>query len=182
MIMVREIMTMFGKKIAIALTLTIASTLAAHAQTPSIIEEFKDWGAYSYQSASGKVCYVLSPHKTAAPLSEGGKTLSHGQNYLLIAQRKGQNVSYEPQVMMSYKMKEGSKVNLNVGNKAFTFYTRGKVAHLENAAEEPALVSALRGGSSVSIKVFSSRNGNARDYSFSLSGVTAALKKIASCN
>ena len=173
---------MYGKKLAITLLITIASSFAAVAQTPTIIEEFKDWGAYSYQSANGKVCYVLTPHKTAAPLSESGRTLDHGQNYILIAQRVGQNVSYEPQVMMSYKMKEGSKVNVNIGNKTYQFYSRGKVAYLENAAEEPAFVQAMRAGASVSVEVFSSRNGNARNYSFSLSGVTAALNKISSCS
>lgn len=175
-------MRLFARKVAIACIFAGSLSYPAFAQTPSIIDEFKDWGAYSYQSSDGKVCYVLSPHKTAAPVSEDGRTLSHGQNYMLVAQRKGQNVSYEPQVMMSYKLKEGSKINAKVGDKAFTFYTRGNVGHLENAAEEPALVAAMRAGSSMSITVVSSRTGKNRDYSFSLSGITAALNKISSCS
>lgn len=186
MFLTREIITMFSKKFAIATTLTIAGLVAvplsAQAQAPTIIKEFKDWGAYSYQSQSGKVCYVLSPHKTAAPLTEDGKTLSHGQNYLLVAQRTGQNVSYEPQVMMSYKVKEGSKALVKIDGKSFQFTTRGKVAHIENPAEGPAFIAALRAGSNASVQVLSSRNGNTRDYSFSLSGITAALKNIASCS
>lgn len=172
---------MFGKKTALAALLTISTSVAAFAQAPALIQEFNDWGAYSYQSSQGKLCYVLTPHKTAAPLSENGKTLSHGQNYILVAQRTGQNTTYEPQVMMSYKMKEGSKVAMKIGDKSYTFYTRGKVAHLENVSQEAAVVGALRSGSSASIQVISSRNGAPRDYSFSLSGISAALKNIASC-
>lgn len=177
-----RVMKLFVKRAAIALVFAGTSTFAANAQSPSNIAEFKDWGAYSYQSDSGKVCYVLSPHKTAAPVSEDGRTLSHGQNYLLVAQRRGQNVSYEPQVMMSYKLKEGSKISAKVGDKSFSFRTRGNVGHLENAAEEPALVAALRAGSSISIQVISSRTGKTRDYSFSLSGISAALNKISDCS
>lgn len=169
-------------KIACALILTFSLTGTALGQSPTIIDEFKDWGAYSYQSGQGKVCYVLTPHKTAAPLSEGGRNLDHGQNYMMVVQRVGQTVSYEPQIMMSYNLKSNSAVAVTIGNQAYQFKSNGKVAYLENAAQEPALVDALRAGSTVSIKVQSARNGNARDYSFSLSGVTAALKRISSCN
>lgn len=186
MFLTRKIIAMFNKKITMTLALgaicAFASPMTANAQTPALIKEFTDWGAYSYQSPNGKVCYVLSPHKTAAPLSEEGRTLSHGQNYLLVAQRVGQNVVYEPQVMMSYKLRQDSKVKVQVGDKTYQFISRGKVAHIENAAEGPAFVAALRAGSSATVQVVSSRNGKYRDYSFSLSGITAALKNIATCN
>jgi hypothetical protein len=186
MFLTKEIIAMFSKKMKITLALgaviACMSPMIANAQTPALIQEFNAWGAYSYQSANGKVCYVLSPHKTAAPLSEDGRTLSHGQNYLLVAQRVGQNVVYEPQVMMSYKLRQDSKVKVQVGDKNFQFISRGKVAHIENAAEGPAFVAALRAGSSATVQVVSSRNGNNRDYSFSLSGITAALKNISSCS
>lgn len=168
-------------KIALALTLTIASVVGAAAQTPTIIDEFKDWGAYSYESGQGKVCYVLTPHKTAAPQSEGGRNLDHGQNYMMVVQRVGQTVSYEPQIMMSYNMKTNSPVAVTIDDKDYQFKSNGKVAYMANASDEPALVEAMRAGSTVSIKVLSGRNGNARDYSFSLSGVTAALKRISDC-
>lgn len=186
MFLTREIIAMFSKKITVALALgafsVVASPMVANAQTPALIKEFTDWGAYSYQSPNGKVCYVLSPHKTAAPLSEEGRTLSHGQNYLLVAQRVGQNVVYEPQVMMSYKLRQDSKVKVQIGDKTYQFISRGKVAHIENAAEGPAFVAALKAGSSATVQVVSSRNGKNRDYSFSLSGITAALNNISSCS
>lgn len=169
-------------KFAFALTITLGMTGAAHSQSPTIIEEFRDWGAYSYQSGQGKVCYVLTPHKTAAPLSEGGRNLDHGQNYMMVVQRVGQTTSYEPQIMMSYNMKANSKVAVTIGNQSYQFKSNGKVAYLESAAQEPALVDAMRAGSSLSIQVQSARNGNARNYSFSLSGVTAALKRISTCD
>ena len=172
---------MFGKKIALAALLTITTSVAAFAQAPALIKEFKDWGAYSYQSPQGKLCFVLTPHKTAAPLSENGKTLDHGQNYILVAQRTGQNTTYEPQVMMSYTMKEGSKVTMKIGDASYSFYTRGKVAHLEKVDQEAAVVAALRAGSSASIQAISSRTSAPRNYSFSLSGISAALQNIVNC-
>ena len=49
-----------------------------------------------------------------------------------------------------------------------------------NAAEEPALVAAMKGGRSMTVKATSGR-GTATSYSYSLSGISAALKQIESC-
>ena len=53
-------------------------------------------------------------------------------------------------------------------------------AWVENAAEEPALVAAMKGGKSMTVKAVSGR-GTATSYSYSLSGISAALKQIESC-
>ena len=52
---------------------------------------------------------------------------------------------------------------------------------MENAAEEPNLIAAMKAGSTMNIKAVSGR-GNNTGYEFSLRGVTAALQSIESCN
>ncbi len=164
------------KKLVTALVLSIAMAGAAMAQSaPTLIKQFNAWGAYSYQAPNGKVCYILSLPTNKAPAN-----VNHGDIFFLISQRPGQNISYEPQAKMGYTLQDGSKVTVIVDGKNFVLFTKNDSAWVENAAEEPALVGAMRAGSSMSIKA-TSRRGTKTSYDFSLSGVTAALKEIENC-
>jgi invasion protein IalB len=181
---------MFVKSFAIALTLVLASAGIASAQSkskpaaaapaaspsPTRIQQFQAWGAYSYQSGSGKVCYVLSVPTTKMPATG----VDHGDNFFIVSQRPGQNISYEPQAMMGYPLKENSKVNVTIDNKSFVMFTKDKAAWVENAAQEPALVAAMKTGHSMTVGA-TSKKGTATSYSYSLAGISAALKQIESC-
>ncbi|TCL72793.1 invasion associated locus B family protein [Rhizobium sp. BK251] len=166
---------MFVKSTATALILILATAGVASAQSPTRIQQFQAWGAYSYQSGGGKVCYVLSVPTTKEPAS-----VDHGDNFFIVSQRPGQNISYEPQAMMGYSLKENSKVNVNIDGKVFVMFTKDKAAWVENAAQEPALVAAMKGGHSMTVTAVS-KKGTGTSYAYSLSGISAALKQIESC-
>tara|TARA_Y100000780_G_C13590243_1_gene380377 strand:+ start:151 stop:654 length:504 start_codon:yes stop_codon:yes gene_type:complete len=167
---------MIGKTIATAITALFVLTAAAAAQSPTRIKQFDAWGAYSYNSGNSKVCYVLS-----VPTAKNPANVDHGDIFFLVSQRPGQNISYEPQAMMGYPLKEASKVEVDVDGNKFTLFTRGNSAWVENVAQEPQLVAAMRAGSTMTVKA-TSRRGTATSYSYSLKGVTAALNQINSCN
>lgn len=167
---------MFVKTLLSTVIIVAATGVAAFAQSPTRINQFNAWGAYSYDSPNGKVCYVLSVPTSAEPTD-----VDHGDNFFLISQRPGQNVSYEPQAMMGYPLRESSKVDVTVDGRAFTLFTRGNSAWVENAAEEPALVAAMKAGASMTVEATSGRGTNT-SYSYSLSGVTAALEEIETCD
>lgn len=161
--------------IATVLALTLASAGIASAQSPTRIQQFKAWGAYSYKSGNATVCYVLS-----VPTAKEPAAVDHGDIFFIVSQRPGQNISYEPQAMMGYTLQANSKVNVTVDGKSFVMFTKDKAAWVENAAEEPALVAAMRSGSSMTVNATSAR-GTKTSYSYSLSGISAALKQIESC-
>ncbi|MGF0539556.1 invasion associated locus B family protein [Agrobacterium sp. ES01] len=160
---------------ATALAIMLAGAGVATAQSPTRIEQFKAWGAYSYKSNGGTVCYVLS-----VPTAKEPANVDHGDIFFIVSQRPGQNISYEPQAMMGYPLKTTSKVNVDVDGRNFVMFTKDKAAWVENAAEEPALVAAMKSGRSMTVKAESAR-GTKTSYSYSLSGISAALKKIESC-
>ncbi len=137
---------MFVRSSVTALAILLASSGLANAQSPTRIEQFKAWGAYSYKSNGGTVCYVLSVPTTKEPAS-----VNHGDIFFVVSQRPGQNISYEPQAMMGYPMKGDSKVNVKIDNKNFVLFVKDTSAWVENAAEEPALVAAMKGGSSMTV-------------------------------
>lgn len=153
----------------------VAGAAPAMAQSATKIGQHNAWGTYSYQAQNGKVCYVLT-----VPTDKQPSTLDHGDIFFFVSQRPGQSVSYEPQFIASYNFQENSKVSVTVGDKKFTMFTRGKSAWVENAAEEPALIAAMKGGSEMKVAAKSGR-GNPTNYAFSLKGISAALSSIASC-
>ncbi|MDB5522689.1 MAG: hypothetical protein JWM58_452 [Rhizobium sp.] len=168
---------MFVKKLAAAILAVLAVASSAAAQAPTRIEQFKAWGAYFYQGSSGKVCYVLT---VPDPKQLTPAKVNHGDVFFLVTQRPGQNISYEPQAMLGYDLQAGSKVSVKVDDRNFVLFTKGRSAWLENAAEEPALVAALRSGKSMTMGAVS-KKGTQTGYVFSLSGISAALKKIETC-
>ena len=159
---------------------TLATCVAAGtagAQSSGRTGQFEAWGTYVYQQSGKKTCYIL-----AAPIPNSMKpaTIDHGDNYFLISQKPGENVAFEPQFIAGYNMQENGKVVVTIDSKPFSMFTRGKSAWLENAAEEPALVAAMKNGKAMSVAAKSGR-GNATSYEFSLKGVTKALTQIQAC-
>ncbi|ENR13738.1 MULTISPECIES: invasion associated locus B family protein [Brucella] len=167
--------TMLGKSIVAASVFTIAMAGSALAQTPSQIKQFDAWGAYSYQSGNGKVCYALSVPTQKAPAN-----VDHGDNFFLVSQKPGQNVSFEPQFMAGYELNPNAKVIVTIGNRNFTMFVNGKSGWMENAAEEPQLVAAMRGGADMKVQAQSKR-GTKTSYTYSLKGISAALAAIQKC-
>ena len=147
----------------------------ALAQQATKLGQHNAWGTYSYQASSGKVCYVLT-----VPTDKQPANLDHGDVFFFVSQRPGQQVSYEPQFIAGYNLQDNSKVTATVGSRSFTMFTRGKSAWVENAAEEPQLIAAMKGGADLKVEAKSSR-GNPTSYTFSLKGITAALDSVSNC-
>lgn len=157
---------------AIVLALGAAPALA---QSATKIGQHNAWGTYSYQAQNGKVCYVLT-----VPTDKQPPKLDHGDIFFFVSQRPGQAASYEPQFIASYNLQENSKVTVTVDGKNFSMFTRGKSAWVEDPAQEPALIAAMKSGTEMKIAAKSGR-GNPTSYVFSLKGISAALTSIARC-
>ncbi|MCO5070389.1 MAG: invasion associated locus B family protein [Rhizobiaceae bacterium] len=155
--------------------LMIAVATPAMAQSATKIGQHNAWGTYSYTQSGSKVCYVLT-----VPTDKKPASLDHGDIFFFVSQKPGQNVTYEPQFIASYNFQDNSKVTVTVGDKKYSMFTRGKSAWMENAAQEPELIAAMKSGSDMKVDAKSGR-GNDTSYVFSLKGITAALSSIAKC-
>ncbi|AZV19018.1 MULTISPECIES: invasion associated locus B family protein [Mesorhizobium] len=162
--------------IALVSSLVLVAVAApALAQSATKIGQHNAWGTYSYQASGGKVCYVLT-----VPTDKQPPTLDHGDMFFFVSQRPGQQVSYEPQFIAGYNFQDGSKATVTIDKKTFSMFTRGKSAWVENAAEEPVLIAAMKTGTDMKVTAKSGR-GNPTSYVFSLKGISAALTSIAKC-
>ncbi|WP_208432079.1 invasion associated locus B family protein, partial [Bartonella bovis] len=108
-------------------------------------------------------------------------TVNHGDNFFLVTKRSHSPVSFEPQFMAGYTLKEGSKVTVTIGNKDFDFFTKDSSAWLASSELEKQLVSAMRSGINMTVKAISKR-GTYTTYTYSLKGITAALDVIQKCH
>jgi invasion protein IalB len=146
------------------------SGAAANAQTPNLISQFKDWAAYSYGGAKGKVCYALSKPVQMTPSDR-----NHGDVFFFVSNRPGEGVANEPMVMVGYPFKDGSSVTVEIDGTKFTLFTKGDGAWVENAAKERELVGAMKAGKEMQVSGVSTRDTQT-SYKYSLSGITAAIQ------
>jgi len=161
-----------------ALSGALISTLfsaTAFAQAPTRIKQHNAWGAYTHTGGSGKICYVLS-----IPTQKEPSDRDHGDVFFMVAKHPGQGSNLEPQFTVGYPFADNSKVTLNIDGKKFAMFTKGSNAWMENPAEEPTVVAAMRAGSKMSV-TGQSRRGTETRYAYSLSGVTASLNDITNC-
>jgi invasion protein IalB len=160
---------------ALALALASGSALAQGAAKPTLAGTFKDWTMWTYDGSyggqQGKVCYIYSEPEKKQPTS-----LDHGRvSFSVTSVPDGSKT--EANFVAGYELKDQSKVTVEIGAKQFTMFTEGDSAWLVNKEDEPALLAAMRSGSSMTIKAVS-RRGNDTSYDYSLSGVTDASDKM----
>ncbi len=162
--------------------LTVTAALAQGAAKPTLVGTFNKWTMWSYTGSysgngEGKVCYIYAePDKMEPP------KLDHGRVSFSITTSPAEGVRNEANFVTGYPMKEQSSVSVQIGDKTFTMFTQGDSAWLVNKEEEPALLEAMKAGSTMVVKA-TSRRGNDTTYNYSLSGVTAAADKMsAECN
>jgi hypothetical protein len=82
--------------------------------------------------------------------------------------------------MAGYDLNTNAKVVVSIGNRSFNMFVNGKSGWMENAAEEPQLIAAMRGGSEMKVQAQSKR-GTKTNYTYSLKGISDALKAIQKC-
>lgn len=156
-----------------ALVLTLGVNTAT-AQTPSKIGTFRDWTAYSLAlgEKKGKLCYAAATPKTSLPTG-----LNRDPTYFMISTRPAENVANEVNIIIGYPFKDDSKVAVEVDTQKFNLFTKEDGAWVESAAEELALIGALKRGSQLVVKGTSRRGTNTTD-TYSLAGITAALDAV----
>jgi len=163
---------MNGLRIGIGALVLAASAGLAFAQAPTRIGAYRDWSAYTYSDQRGKVCYAASQPKQQEPSG-----VNRDPAFFMVTNRPAENVKNEVSIIIGYPFREGSKVTADVDGRSFSMFTKDDGAWVENAAEESALISAMRAGRSMTIKGTSRRGTDTTD-TYSLSGISAALDAI----
>ena len=160
--------------LAVALLLGATTLAGAQQQTkaPTPLQTFERWATYTYNNAGAKVCYAAT---------QPTETLPQGVNrdpaFMFITNRPKEGVKHEISVITGYPYKEGSKTTVKIGDATFSMYTKDQGAWVDNAAEESRFINAMKAGAEMVI-TGTSRRGTVTTDTYSLKGVSAALKRI----
>jgi hypothetical protein len=142
---------------------------------PTLIGQFGTWGAYSATPNGKVVCFAL-----AKPASSKTNPPNRPRDpaYAFVSTRPAEKVVNEVSVMIGYQLKPGSESSIDVGGASYAMYTQGDGLWIKNAAEEDAMVQAMRRSPDITVKGVSAKGTETTD-TFSLKGLSQALDKIA---
>jgi invasion protein IalB len=147
---------------------------AAAAAQPTLLGQYGDWGAYTAEPESKKICFTLAKPKSSTTTPAGRK---RDPAYVFISTRPAENVRNEISVIVGYPFRTASDATAEVGTTKFPMYTMNDGAWIKNVAEEARMVDAMRKGADLTVKGTSGR-GTASTDQYSLKGLAQALDKI----
>ncbi|MEG9861539.1 MAG: invasion associated locus B family protein [Parvularculales bacterium] len=149
------------------------------AAEPELVNTFQDWKVYVDGEAGNKICYALSE-----PIDMRPARVNRGEVALMVANRPAEGVRNEVSVRAGYIYKKTSRPYASVGNKSYQLFTGvrdgGERAHwawVQDLKVEKNLITAMKKGSSLTVKGTSSRGTLTTDR-YSLSGISRAIAAI----
>lgn len=141
---------------------------ALPAQAQKLSGNFKDWSVFTH----GKLCYIGS-----SPTAQKGNYSRRGEPYLLVTHRS-KNTD-EISTSSGYPYKHDKDVVATIDGKTYTLFTQGELAWAHDEKQDSAMVSAMKRGKKMTIRG-TSKKGTWSEDTYSLSGITAAYKKMKS--
>ena len=152
--------------------LTAAPALAQSA--PKVVGTHSDWAVYTRGSGGERICFVLSEAQAKSPSS-----VNHGDIYFMVSNWKNGAATEQPSFLAGYELKPTRAPKAQVGSTSVTMFASNNEAFVSEGVDERKLVSKMRAGSTLTVSAMSKRGTQTR-YTFSLKGVTAALRQAKS--
>ncbi|MDE1173087.1 MAG: hypothetical protein PW790_05355 [Parvibaculaceae bacterium] len=151
---------------------------AMAADAPQLLGKFGGWAAYQFGTGANKICYVMGAPQKSAP------EMTRGEVYFMITHRPQKQIRGEISMRAGYAFSKTSRPFAEIGKAKFSMFTgvakggeNASWAWLESVSDEPKLVKAMRGGSTMTIKGTPNK-GKLTTDTYSLTGISAALNKI----
>jgi len=150
----------------------VGAPFDARAAEPKLIGTFRDWSAYEFQDASGKVCYMAS-----RPIKDEGNYTRRGEIYALVTHRPDERSFDVVSFIAGYTHKAGTDVTVQIGSDSYALFTQGDTAWTRDTETDRRVVSSIKQGSRMVVRGSSSRGTDTTD-TYSLSGSSAAYDAI----
>lgn len=155
-----------------AAAITLAVPFAAHAQeSTNRVNTITDWNVFVDNNP--KECWAVSAPKETVNTKDG-KPVSVRRGDILLFVNYQPGKSGQMAFTGGYPFANGSTVTVTVDGKTFEMFADGEWAWPGSAADDAALMSAMKAGSSASLAARSGKGTQTKD-TFSLRGFTAAM-------
>ena len=128
----------------------------------------KDWGAYRYDDAAGRMCFISS-----VPKESNGKydPNNRGETRVFVSHGPDKSERDVVQVVAGYRYKPQSDVAINIDGKKFTLFTIEDRAYASSEEDDVRMIAAMKRGSKMTVVGISSRGTKTTDR-YSLAGFT----------
>lgn len=157
---------------ALAVLAALAASAAANAQTPDFQGQHNDWRVFTRGSGAERICYAVSRPSDARP-----GDVAHGDVYFFVSTWANGSAREQPSFLAGYELRADNPPRASVGSDRVMMYTSEREGFVEEPRDEARLIDAMRRGATMRVEAVSARGTNTA-YTFSLSGVTAALRQV----
>ena len=165
--MTNQMKILFANVIFLVCIFGVSDT--SHAQT--LINNFKDWSAFSVIKGKSKICYIAS-----VPKKETGEYTARGNTYILVTHRPDEKKRDIFELRAGYIFKKDSEAVLNIDGQIIKLYTDRGTAWAEDDIE-PKILKLMIRGKSMKVTGFLKRGTKTEDF-YSLIGFTSAYNAI----
>lgn len=162
------------KTFAVITLAAMALPSIVYAAEPKLEGTYTDWAVYSRMEGGDKICYAI-----AEPQSKSPSSVNHGDIYFMVSNWRSGAAKEQPSFLAGYSLKKNRAPEARVGSAKYKMFVAENESFIESGSDERGLVSKMRAGATMQVKAVSARGTNV-NYSFSLKGITAALKKAKS--
>ncbi|MGB6228818.1 MAG: invasion associated locus B family protein [Litorimonas sp.] len=156
---------------ALVFLATLATAVPALA-APKLQGTHGDWTVYTRDGDGTTMCYAVTQ-----PTAQSPGNVNHGDVFFLVSSWANGAATEQPSLMAGYTFKPNRAPVARVGSTKITMYGADNEAFIAESADEKTLVSKMRAGATMTVQAQSSR-GTDVSYSFSLKGITAALRQV----
>ena len=160
---------------ASALMIVIACAApAALAQGTVVVGKYKDWTLHVNEGKSHKICFA-----TSEPTAKEPSTSNRAPALIYVSAWPKDGIKSEVSIKVGYKLKSSEDVVVTVESDTFKLFPYEERAFVADTTQELKLVEAMKKGATLKVKAAGER-GQATEDTYSLNGVTQALKLLAS--
>ena len=159
--------------LAIAAATLVASTAVASAQTS--VGTFQKWNVFTSNEPDGKMCFVASQPQDS---KYSQVITSRDPVFFMITSIPAKKIRNEVSTIIGFAFGPNATVQLDIDGMKFTMFTANTDTAWAMPEQEAALVNAMKAGSTLKVTGTSKRGTSTTD-TYSLSGITAALQKMA---
>jgi hypothetical protein len=145
----------------------------ANAQTVDLVEHQGAWSVYADTATPKAVCFIAAQPQAVEPLGA-----NRGPIYFYISAWPKDGVKTEPSIKLGYPLKADKEMTVTIGTDVFKLFAKGERGFVSDPGEETKLIEAMKKGTNAVVKGTSAR-GTATTDTYSLSGLGAALQKMA---
>jgi len=159
------------------LSVSLSSPHSWAQSTAMVMKEFKAWTLHQSRSATHNICYV-----TTKPISKKPSKANRAAIVFYVSAWPKEGIRSEVSVKFGYPLDAKKPITITIGNNIFKLSARDERAYFYDATKELKMIDAMKQGSNMIVKA-NSKRGTATTDTYSLNGITSALKSLAdSCN